>query len=303
MLFFISRFFILGGMVIVFMYLFGATGFLLSYGLFGVNIFGNPALLNELNTNPDVLKTLQLSQTLSTIGAFLLPSVYFTRYIGQKPFLFLRVNTPFSMYHVFMAVLLFVVSSPLISWLVYANESITLPASMAAIEQKLRAAESAAAELTKAFTSANTFGGLWLNLFIVALVPAVCEELLFRGALMRFVMYCFKNRHFAVFFSAFLFSAFHGQFFGFIPRFVLGVFLGYVALGSGSIWPSVGAHFINNALATIAAYYQWDVTGPEVFKSDYVFPVYINLLSVAGSAGLIYFFIRAWKNRIFPNGE
>lgn len=290
-------------MVIVFMYLFGAAGFLISYALFGVNIFGNPGLFSEIATNPQVLKTLQFSQTLSTIGAFLLPAIYFTKYIGQKPMLFLRANTPFSALHLLLAVLLFVVSSPLISWLVYMNESISLPASMAALEQKLRAAETTAAELTRAFTTTHSAGGLWLNLFIVALVPAVCEEFLFRGALMRFVMFCFKNRHVAVIFSAFLFSAFHGQFFGFIPRFVLGVFLGYVALGSGSIWPSVVAHFINNALATISAYYQWDLSGPEVFRSDYVFPVYINILSAVFSVGLVYVFILAWKKRIFPNGE
>lgn len=300
--FFISRFFVLGGMALVFMYTFALLGLFLSYLLFGINVFTDPTWLNDLS-NPDVIKTLQLSQTLSSLGAFMIPALYFPKSIGLQPMTFLRAEGNIKPKYILAGLLLLVLSSPFISWLVYANQQVTLPSSFSAWEAKLKAAEETAARLTKAFTTADSFGGLWLNLVVVALVPAVCEEFLFRGALMRFIMLCFRNRHFAVILSAVLFSAVHGQFYGFIPRMVLGILLGYIALGSSSLWPSVIVHFVNNAIATIGMYYQWDTNGPEIFKTEYVFPVYVNVLSALATAALVYWFIAAWKKRVFPNGE
>jgi membrane protease YdiL (CAAX protease family) len=91
-------------------------------------------------------------------------------------------------------------------------------------------------------------------LLVVALIPAIGEEFLFRGALMRILGAWIKKPHLVVWITAFIFSAFHFQFYGFFPRLLLGAFLGYVYLYSGNIWVPITAHFLNNGLAVVMEY-------------------------------------------------
>jgi membrane protease YdiL (CAAX protease family) len=102
----------------------------------------------------------------------------------------------------------------------------------------------------------NTFHVMILNLFIIALVPAVSEEMIFRGICQKIFTNLFKSGHLAIFVTAFLFSALHFQFFGFLPRFILGIVFGYLFFWSGTIWLPVLAHFINNAVPVILAYFE-----------------------------------------------
>lgn len=85
----------------------------------------------------------------------------------------------------------------------------------------------------------------------MALCPAITEEFFFRGALQRLIGKWNPNPHFVIWNAAILFSAFHLQFYGFIPRMLLGAYLGYLLLWTRSIWIPVFAHFINNATAVI----------------------------------------------------
>lgn len=85
----------------------------------------------------------------------------------------------------------------------------------------------------------------------MALCPAITEEFFFRGALQRLIGKWNPNPHFVIWSAAILFSAFHLQFYGFIPRMLLGAYLGYLLLWTRSIWIPVFAHFINNATAVI----------------------------------------------------
>ena len=92
---------------------------------------------------------------------------------------------------------------------------------------------------------------LLLQIFVVALVPAVCEELFFRGALQQLLQEWFRNAHVAVIVASLIFSLVHGDIYGFVPRFFLGVLLGYLFLQSGSLLVNVCAHFFNNALIVV----------------------------------------------------
>ena len=180
------------------------------------------------------------------------------------------------------------VSTPLIANLIHWNEAYTFPPTLADLEHKLRVMQTSAEQISNAFVKADGMGELLINMFIVALVPAVCEEFFFRGALMRFLMLCIKNKHISVWITAFVFSMMHGEFFGLIPRMALGVFLGYIALYSGSIWSAVVAHFLNNGLALLSIYYKWNASGIAFLDESYVFPVYMVAISVLGTLGLIY---------------
>ena len=96
--------------------------------------------------------------------------------------------------------------------------------------------------------------GLFINLLMIAIIPAIGEEFFFRGLLQRIFSNWVRNTHWGIIISAFLFSAIHMQFYGFFPRFLLGAMFGYLFVWSGSLWLPVLAHFINNSLAVIAYY-------------------------------------------------
>jgi hypothetical protein len=95
---------------------------------------------------------------------------------------------------------------------------------------------------------------LLLNLLVCALLPAVCEEFFFRGTLQQVLQRWCKNSHVAIWLTGFIFSAIHLQIDGFLARWLLGAYLGYLLVWSGSLWLPILAHFLHNALSIIIAH-------------------------------------------------
>jgi membrane protease YdiL (CAAX protease family) len=89
---------------------------------------------------------------------------------------------------------------------------------------------------------------------MIAVLPAVGEELLFRGVIQKLFSKITRSHHWGIWISAILFSALHLQFYGFIPRLLLGAMFGYLLVWSGSLWLPILAHFINNAAAVTALF-------------------------------------------------
>lgn len=148
-----------------------------------------------------------------------------------------------------------VVSMPLMEWSISVNQKMVLPGFMKSIQDWMKQAEDSAAELTKILLEINNISDFLITIFMIAVMPAIAEELMFRGGVQRSFTKIFNNPHVAIWLSAFIFSAIHFQFFGFLPRFLLGAAFGYLYYWSGSIWYSIAAHFINNAYAVCAAWY------------------------------------------------
>jgi membrane protease YdiL (CAAX protease family) len=116
--------------------------------------------------------------------------------------------------------------------------------------------EEKADNLIEMLVESNTFRVMMLNLITIALLPAIAEELIFRGVFQKIFSNIFKSGHVGIWFTAFLFSTIHFQFFGFIPRFILGLVFGYLFFWSGTLWLPVISHFVNNAFPVILAYIQ-----------------------------------------------
>ena len=164
-----------------------------------------------------------------------------------------------------LVLLLIITALPFINLLAELNSRLILPHFMAGIETWMKQSEASAAKITEAFLNVSGKRNLLYNIVLMALIPAIGEELLFRGLLLRQFNFWLKNMHWAIIVTAILFSALHMQFYGFIPRMLLGVLFGYLVWWSGSLWTSMLAHFINNLMAVIFYYlYSKQLIGKSV---------------------------------------
>jgi membrane protease YdiL (CAAX protease family) len=170
------------------------------------------------------------------------------------------------------------------------NAEMKLPDWLSGVEQWMKTKENNASGLIDQLIFSETFGIMILNLIIIAVLPAISEELIFRGVFQRIFYGFFKSYHPAIWLTAFLFSAVHLQFYGFIPRFILGLVFGYLFYWSRTLWLPMIAHFVNNAAFVIASYYQGrELTGatPDIslWKQLIGLPVPVTIIVVV----LLYF--------------
>jgi uncharacterized protein len=194
---------------------------------------------------------LKYVQVLNQIGVFVIPSIIFALLFSSNVSEYLGLNKLPGIFSVISVVMLMYLLLPLIHELMRFNQMMSYPEALNGVEEWMRTAEDKAEELTNAFLKTDTLSGLLGNLLIVAVLASVAEELMFRSVLIRLFRSWTGNMHVAVALSAIIFSAFHLQFFTFLPRFLLGLIFGYLFVWSGTIWLPVLAHFINNASAVI----------------------------------------------------
>ncbi len=153
-----------------------------------------------------------------------------------------------------MVILLAICLFPLTSFTGYLNSAMDLPVWLSGAEQWMTEKENELADLTSLLMASDNLRDLVVNLVMIAILPAIGEELIFRGILQKILNNLIKNSWLAIGITAFVFSAIHLQFYGFLPRFILGLVYGYLFFWSGSLLLPVMAHFVNNAVPTIGAY-------------------------------------------------
>lgn len=229
-----------------------AIGFALVYLNYGGEILTNMDWM--AGTDPYYLPAQRILLTAQQIGLFLIPALLLAKTEGQKTNVFYGFKKVRP--EVLLTVLLLMICAmPVLEWITQWNQKMVLPEAFKALERWMKAAEEQGMETTKALLQMDHVGIFILNLGMIALLPAVAEELMFRGALQRSFARMFNNPHVAIWFSAFIFSTIHMQFYGFFPRLFLGASFGYFYLWSGSLWYAIFGHFINNAYAVCAAWY------------------------------------------------
>ena len=200
---------------------------------------------------------LRAKSFLQALLMFLFPAYTVFAWSFPKPFHALRLEKQDRLSrNIFVGFAILLVAYPFTSFLVQLNKGMILPESMSAIEQWMRSSEESAKNVTAILLSDKSVFGLIVNLLLVAGFASLAEEFFFRGALQQFLQNITKNGHIAVWLSAFIFSAIHLQFYGFLPRLVLGALLGYLFYYSGNLWVSIGAHFLNNTIVILMMYYR-----------------------------------------------
>ncbi len=240
-------------------------------------------------------ESLFVSLTISQIVTFAGTAVVFALLFYGKPLIHLGLPAVDGMALKLLASCLIIVCLiPMSDWLGRVNDSWHLPQGLASLEETLRTMGDKAQAQAEVFLMRDGLGALMCNLFVVALLPALCEELLFRGALQQLFCRMVRNPHVAIWLTAAVFSLFHGEIFAFLPRFVLGAALGYLFYYGGSLWFNVTAHFINNALAIIVFYLcskgVVDVQATESLNAPW-------FLVLIGLAIAVFFFVMFFVKR------
>ncbi len=202
-------------------------------------------LAQQVSLNHSFARYFQITQSLAL---FVFPPLIFSLATQEHPFNWLRFINP-DKKNIVLAVLVVIIAQPFVSYLGYLNSNIHFPEYLSNLEDWIKLKEENAMEMTKIFLDTSGWFLVILNVVIIAIIPAIGEELLFRGALQKLFTAITKNYHISIFITAFLFSAMHMQFFGFFPRFILGVIFGYLVVYGKSIWLSIAAHFTNNFTA------------------------------------------------------
>ena len=215
--------------------------------------------------NPDMIPVLKNIQIWQSVGIFIFPSILVAWLASQKPWQFLGLARRMQIHPSLWVILILLVMMPVMNVIIIWNADLNLPDFLSGIENWMTEREELAAGLTNSFLLANSFGGLLVNILMIAIIPAFGEEVFFRGILQKLFGRWFGSTHLAIILAALIFSALHLQFYGFFPRFVLGLIFGYLYLWSGNLWYPILAHLFNNLIPVLAYYF----VGEEALESPF----------------------------------
>jgi len=212
-------------------------------------------LLWKIFSNGDVtdINSIKLMQLFQSIGMFVIPPFILAYFWSEKPFALLQIDRKIDWRNVVFIIFIMILLIPFVNMLGEFNSHLVLPKSLAGIESMMKASELQTAKITEQLLNVHSIYSLLFNIFLIAILPALGEELFFRGVLQR-IFYNWRGAVAAIWLSAFIFSAIHFQFYGFIPRLLLGAFFGYLLLWSGNLWLPIIAHFVNNLMAVVYFY-------------------------------------------------
>ena len=253
------------------------------------NDLSNSLTVNYLE-NSSYINYLKLMQLFSAVGLFILPILIYS-YLTGFDLNFRNVRRQ----NILLVFAIMLLIPPFISLLLEWNMQIQVPNFFRYFDRDTE-------ELVKAFLKMDNIWDLLYTLLVVAVIPALGEELFFRGYLQKKIGVFLKNSHLSIIITSFLFSAIHLHFHGLIPRFVLGMLLGYLFLWSRSLWVPILAHFINNALAIIFAYplFKLESGSYSLFSEEKVDPK-IALISLISVLLLLFLFHKNAKKEVLKS--
>jgi hypothetical protein len=242
-----------------------------------------------------ILKYLQVSQQ---VALFIIPAIVIAMLLRQGNKSFLKTDRFPGSIPLFMVIMLAILILPVTIYTGMLNSRMTLPGWLSGVENWMRTKENTASDLTGLLIKSRGIGDLMINISILAVIPSVAEELIFRGILQQILCRIFKSGHIAICITAIFFSAVHLQFYGFLPRLILGLSFGYLFFWSGNLWIAVVAHFINNAIPVMMSHFiKWNDLSDKA--SDMVEKkVLIPLVPALLSIGILYYFWSEYRNKL-----
>jgi len=254
--------------------------------------------LSKLSHNAFVMDVnlLRIIQISSSIGLFIAGPIAFAYLNQTKPFIYFNLNEKLSWKLFSLVVLIMFLSVPVFEMISLVNQKMVLPDFLQGLESWMRLKELEAGALVKKLLIMNNYNDLAINLLMIAIIPAIGEELFFRGGVQNILGEWFKNHHWAIWITGIVFSAIHVQFFGFFPRLFLGVLFGYLFVYGKSIWLPILGHFLNNGTAVVMAYImqKQGKSIDEIEKSS-SFEGYLYIISAIITLVLLWIYFKQAK--------
>lgn len=244
-------------LVVLGVLIFSSSSIFLLLGSIIAGTLSDVADLSNLTNNlddPNNINALKTLQGFQHLGLFVVPPLLFAYLCTSHSSDYLKLKNIPPLFSILIAIVAMLTCNPVINWMVEINELLKLPEFLSGLEAWMKEAEETAKIYTKAFLKMDNLSDLAINILIIALIPAIGEELLFRGILQTVFTNWTKSAHWGIVIAALLFSAMHMQFYGFLPRFAMGLLFGYLLIWSGSLWLPIICHFTNNGSAVLFTY-------------------------------------------------
>jgi uncharacterized protein len=262
---------------------------------------GSSKEIMDLLLTPENATALRWMQFITTFFLFFLPPVLYALVCHKKPFVHLGFKNGFDVKSAGVVILIMLAALPMVSALQDLTEM--LPWSKATL-LKFKAAEDAYNQQVAVIAKMDNFWEYLISLTMIAFLPAMFEEIMFRGAVQNLFSRWFKMPILAIVITAIIFSAIHGSYLGFLSRFALGFVLGWMYYRTANIWLNILGHFFNNAFA-ITVLYLTTKPGEKLdpSKMEDNFPLWIGLVSIAAVYALFILFEKINKKEIELPGE
>lgn len=239
-----------------------AVGMFLLSGVITMSFFGEVAAAMTSSDTPisdEALRQFKWAQLIGTIISFIIPAVMFAYMCDEQPLRYVGFNNRVDIPTFFIVMILLISVQPFALYLGQFNENFHF----GSLHEEMKRTELFYERAMQNFTRMRSATDLFVNLLIIALLPAIAEELFFRGALQNVLERWIKVPWIAIFISSLMFAFLHGTMFKLLPIFVLGVVLGTLFYVTRNLWYCVFFHFLNNSLALIITYY---ASGSETLK-------------------------------------
>ena len=247
------------GMAMGIFMIFSLIGMSILSGMTGISIFDVGNMSKWTGANPKMLTFVRGMLLIQFLGLFVIPSLLFAYFSDPKPWQYIGLKRPIKPIYWIFGIASLIIAITLVEYTGLLNREINFgPA-----QQWMQSMEDEAMQQIKFMLGKRTPGELITNLIFISLFAGIGEELFFRGVLQRLFIKMFKNPWAGILVAAFIFSVIHFQFYGFIPRFILGILLGAIYWYSGSLWPAIVAHFAYDAFAVILIYFRPDMADNE----------------------------------------
>jgi uncharacterized protein len=265
-------------------------GGILSFVIWTAMTGGSAFSMEKDMLKPQNLNAVLVLQIVSTVLVFFLPAVLFAFICYRRGWTYLGFTGSVNIQQLLCATLIAICVLPLIAGLGELNKAIPLPPNL-----KLRfdAAEKSYTESISQIAQVKTLNQYLASLLVIAAMPAIVEETLFRGALQNLFTRWFKGPWIAIIITSILFSAIHLSWYGFIPRFALGVILGILFYYGQSIWLNILAHFLNNAIIVTQLYILTQRGQKIDLAADEHFPLWVAGIGLVLVVALLSWFIRS----------
>lgn len=264
------------------------VGVIVALVILGFDISAFQNLLINPTENPDAWNIIMILQGIPALGAFIIAPLIFTQTVANKPVQSLNTTKHVWFIPALLSALLIIAFMPFNALFIEWNSKMNLPAWLEGVEQWMQQKETALKELTEYLTTFNTLPQLFIGFLVIAFIPAIGEELLFRGLIQPRMYRLTRNVHAAVWITGFIFSAIHLQFYGLIPRMLLGVLLGYLYVWSGNLWYPIIGHFTNNGFTLLMIYLHNRKTIDIDIEATSTVPIGTALLAALVTGSILY---------------